>query len=459
MRRSILRSCGVLSVVACIAISMSCSSGDGAPRTYQSTQAAPKPVYTFSASSAARQQYGIVRWGLVTGPSLLAVLGYNDAGGAVRGFSFAVADASAGYDITLEMLDGTLATVVLLTDSNGIPTSAETPAGRPSLTDAQGGFVVLAFEDFLANQKDSTQTAAGAMALAPTPGIAPDGHVRRDQRTAVNDCSKVAENDTQAYQGMVSCNLLAYSFVPGLGAVLTRTTQAGGVVTNAVPGWANCIDGIKAVLGFSAAAGGPVCISSCPQGSTVTFTGGFCKGGYVCSSCGPAPGADGGTGSDSGAGEGDSGVGSGDAGGSYATTGGMPNDRHHPLVVTLGRSTTLPFVWRDVSGVAPPADLSINAGGRHIVQVSSVSGSPFARAGLDVVPLQAGERYRFEIERSSDSLRVRLLRAGGEVVQEVDVPPSQGAAATGGSVIDVVTPGSPWRSAVTWSQSPYGPYL
>jgi hypothetical protein len=144
-------------------------------------------------------------------------------------------------------------------------------------------------------------------------------------------------------------------------------------------------------------------------------------------------GSDGGTGSEAGA-EG----GAGDGG--YASM-PMRSERHHRRVISPAKPAILEFTWTDVAGLAPPADLSIDVRGQHVVQIASVTKAPFLRSGLDVVTLRAGQRYRFEVSRGDGVIVVRLLDEGG-VVYETRAPGSA-------SAVDIVLPGAGWRSTIS----------
>jgi hypothetical protein len=103
------------------------------------------------------------------------------------------------------------------------------------------------------------------------------------------------------------------------------------------------------------------------------------------------------------------------------------------------------FTWHDASGLTPPADLWVEAGGRLILQVSAVGGNPFVRAGLDVAPLVADTKYRIQLVRSGDSLEVILEGPSGREVLRTRT-------AAGTAVADVVLPATIWRASIVSAQ-------
>jgi hypothetical protein len=134
-------------------------------------------------------------------------------------------------------------------------------------------------------------------------------------------------------------------------------------------------------------------------------------------------------------GQGEAGVGEG--GYAFLEPGG--SDRHH--VFSALDSTVVPFVWTNAPGLAAPADLWVEANGRRVLQVFSEGPQPFARAGLDVVPLVADETYRLAFDRSGDSTRLTLSSRNGASILEARVPLSA-------SLVDVVLPEAAMRHAI-----------
>jgi hypothetical protein len=122
-------------------------------------------------------------------------------------------------------------------------------------------------------------------------------------------------------------------------------------------------------------------------------------------------------------------------------------DRRHAVELASGASESIPFVWRDAAGLAPPADLWVEAEGRPLLQVSSLGGRPFARAGLDVVALDPGAPYRIVLTRTDDFVSAALLRANEEVMVFSQTRAGAERTATN-AVADVVLPGALWRSSV-----------
>jgi lysozyme-like protein len=159
---------------------------------------------------------------------------------------------------------------------------------------------------------------------------------------------------------------------------------------------------------------------------------------------------DAGSGADSGGG---SGSGSGDAGGSageggYAFVAPRSMDRRHAVALTAGAVKTIPFTWQDSSGLAPPSDLWVEAHGRPVLQVTSVGDRPFARAGLDVVPIEPGTPYRVVVARSGEEVTVSLMRGTDDVVLTTQVSAGDSRTAANEHVADVVLPAPLWRTSV-----------
>jgi hypothetical protein len=138
--------------------------------------------------------------------------------------------------------------------------------------------------------------------------------------------------------------------------------------------------------------------------------------------------------------------GSSGSGGSsgYASAQPRSADRRHAVELASGTSETIPFTWHEAAGFAPSADLWIEEAGRAVLQVSSVGTHPFARAGLDVVPLEPGAPYLVVLSRTDDALTVSIVRATGEVLLRTQA--RAGDART--AATNVVLPGTFWRSSV-----------
>jgi hypothetical protein len=126
--------------------------------------------------------------------------------------------------------------------------------------------------------------------------------------------------------------------------------------------------------------------------------------------------------------------------------------RRTTVELAQGTSETAPFVWHDAPGLAPPADLWVEAAGKPILQVSSVGTHPFARAGLDVVPLERDVPYRLRLERNNDGVDVTLVRdgrGGGAPVLHTRVHDGASRATESTPVAELVSPARPWRSSIS----------
>jgi hypothetical protein len=106
-------------------------------------------------------------------------------------------------------------------------------------------------------------------------------------------------------------------------------------------------------------------------------------------------------------------------------------------------------VWHDASGLAPPADLWVEAEGRPVLQVSSVGSHPFARAGLDLAPIEPNVPYNIVFERRDDVVNVTLVRVGGGAVVHTQIHAGDARTADNGPSAAVVLPASFWRSTVS----------
>ena len=134
--------------------------------------------------------------------------------------------------------------------------------------------------------------------------------------------------------------------------------------------------------------------------------------------------------------------------GGYAFVEPRNPDRHHGVELAPGASETIPFSWRDASGLAPPADLWVEAEGRPVLQVSSLGSRPFARAGLEGGPLDAGTPYRVVLSREDETLTLSLVDPTDQIVLHTEV--HVGAARIEGAppMADVVLPASFWRASI-----------
>jgi hypothetical protein len=128
--------------------------------------------------------------------------------------------------------------------------------------------------------------------------------------------------------------------------------------------------------------------------------------------------------------------------------------RHYPFTLAPGAKVTRTFQWHDAPGLAPPADLWVEVGGRPVVQVSSVGAHPFVRSGLDVAPLDADVPYQLELSRAADAVVVEVLSDAGDAVLRAEAPltgqaaPGLAPAESGEPAVDVVLPETFWRSTI-----------
>jgi hypothetical protein len=151
---------------------------------------------------------------------------------------------------------------------------------------------------------------------------------------------------------------------------------------------------------------------------------------------------------------GDEGIlGDGSSGDAYAQREHSTPERHHAIALASGERATIPFAWRSSPGLAPPADLWVTFDGKPLLQVASLGDRPFARAGLDLLPIDPGVPYELVLTRGGDSLSVALVRANATVLRaDAQVPQVARARLAGESeaaaIADVVLPSTVWRSSI-----------
>jgi hypothetical protein len=168
-------------------------------------------------------------------------------------------------------------------------------------------------------------------------------------------------------------------------------------------------------------------------------------GGGSGGSGGKGGGGSGGKGGEGGSGGkgGSGGAGSSD-GGSYAFVQMRDLEQRHAVELANGSSETVPFTWHDAAGVAPPADLWVEAEGHTILQVYSMGTQPFIRAGLEIVPIDASTPYRLVFSRDLEGVTAVVLDAsGGQVIRTAPTVVTSASRA-----IDVVVPAGTWRTAI-----------
>jgi hypothetical protein len=154
-----------------------------------------------------------------------------------------------------------------------------------------------------------------------------------------------------------------------------------------------------------------------------------------------AGGDDGGGGCSS---NGDEAGGSSEGGAGYAFVEPRRDGRRHDVALAEGATTTIPFSWHDAPGLAAPADLWLEVQGRTVLQIASVGGHPFARAGLEVSSMEPEAGYRLELRRERDTLSVSVTSASGEVVLRTPAHIDDSAPSA-----SVVLPDVPWRTAIS----------
>jgi hypothetical protein len=132
---------------------------------------------------------------------------------------------------------------------------------------------------------------------------------------------------------------------------------------------------------------------------------------------------------------------SGESDGSYAFLAKEGPSQRRLIELTQGATETVAFEWRSASGLAPPADLWIEADGRPALQLSSVGDAPFVRAGLELVPIRPGETYHLVFAREADATRVELVDATDQVLLHTRI--------VSASRTELVLPSSFWRTSIT----------
>jgi hypothetical protein len=132
--------------------------------------------------------------------------------------------------------------------------------------------------------------------------------------------------------------------------------------------------------------------------------------------------------------------------GMYAQSMPSSAERQEEVHLATGDAVTILFTWTREPGLAPPLDLSVLAGGRPLFQVASVGDHPFARAGLDVEPLEPGRPYALLLERSEDSFDVALVADGETIVDtKTSLAPDP---ASDTPTAAIVLPAPQWRSSI-----------
>ena len=130
----------------------------------------------------------------------------------------------------------------------------------------------------------------------------------------------------------------------------------------------------------------------------------------------------------------------GDSDGSYAFLARGDSPRRGTIDLSGGGTQSVAFSWRDAPGIAPPADLWVEAAGRPILQVSSVGNAPFVRAQLDAVPIRANDEYRIVFAREATAITIDVVDASDTVILHVRVGDARYA--------DIVLPPASWRASV-----------
>jgi surface antigen len=131
---------------------------------------------------------------------------------------------------------------------------------------------------------------------------------------------------------------------------------------------------------------------------------------------------------------------SGDGDGSYAFLAKGDSPRRSTIDLSAGETQSIAFSWRDAPGVAPPADLWIEAAGRTVLQVSSVGDAPFVRAQLDAVPIRAAEEYRLVFSKEADAITIDVVRGSDVVLLHTRIGDVRSA--------ELVLPPASWRPSV-----------
>jgi hypothetical protein len=410
--------------------------------------------------------------------------GYDSSGGAVRGLLLAFTSAQLPTQMMIQVLDGTARAQIFSLTLGG------TASVQGAFTHSEGQFVGRALRD-LADHEGGQGETSGSMGMAPAasgglhpqdvpsglhalnqPGPTCDPEYGSDLHTIAEGgllCAVTAPLEgawaiaatgatvaLQHYAGVPGCLQAAQSFFALGTHCSTSCFQNQDACPSCGAGTHLAIDDATGV-GTCVAGDTPVA-GGCPAGST-WVPGPNNKGHTCCLVCGGSSAASGGSvtpaslrpqdltdpqggcplesdGVDGGQGE----------GGGYAFV-ERAHDRHHVYSLNEGASETLRFTWNDVAGVAPPADLWVEARETTVLQVSSVANQPFARSGLNVVRLVSGQPYRLVLERTHDDLHV-TLRSDDDVVVLSAAVPSNHDRASNPQAIDVVLPSLLRRASI-----------
>lgn len=87
--------------------------------------------------------------------------------------------------------------------------------------------------------------------------------------------------------------------------------------------------------------------------------------------------------------------------------------------LALASDTDFAFRWAPLPGQPNGYDLALQVGGTPALQVFARKGSPFARLGLSVVPLQSNDTYRVKSRRIGDKLRIQLYKGERELARHL----------------------------------------
>ncbi|MEM6997027.1 MAG: hypothetical protein AAF721_41370 [Myxococcota bacterium] len=186
----------------------------------------------------------------------------------------------------------------------------------------------------------------------------------------------------------------------------------------------SCADDASQTTGVNSIGGGSTSMNPDFDASTGSSSSISATMGNSMSADGTTAGP-GGTGSST---DGGSGSGSGSTGTAYAYFDDYSDDR----LTTKTESVELPesptslaveFIWSAEPGWPAPADLVLarGTGDEPLVQVFTRDGEPFARSGLDVVPLVADEAYEVRVHWADAGTQVSIVGPEGSAVVQATV--------------------------------------
>jgi len=457
-------------VGTCVGLGMGVGACGAGPRSSSELQQA-SAVAEYPASQAMTDKYGIVKWRAFVGLHEVVVTGFDANDAPSRGVQVALFREEAGLPphVRVMMLDGTGAAV-------------RTVPGGASLggfTNEQVELAQHTIDDW--DQAGSSGASQGPSAISPCGGALGStsvGAVMWGNLLTCDPSSPLAPNDLGNV--LTTCGRGLATYQSAMDACRGRTggSAQGGVAATASLGSLILVvdkgreqdtaklrvtSGDLTMSGLDSAWSSGTCLSCSGQGTSLDV--GASSGSVMVASA-SAPSSPTSDSTDAmTAGRmmlqmlkmlydmvSQQGGGSGNAG--YAAAPQERPSRHHPLALAPDARTTLRFTWEDAPGVAPPVDLSVMVGGDPLLQVFSVASHPFARAGLDTIPLDPNVAHGLVLHRTGAAVSASVRDADGRELLAAAAPYAVAAKDEPG--VDVILPNAFFRSTVRTTDDALG---